>query len=148
MTAGRERPPFPPGNAVSVRHGAKSDAVVLPLADAKLVELRERAPWILDVVDADGLRAYLVTEARCDLLRAYVNENGLLDGKGKPTGAAEFLLRCERSATDLRSRLGLDPLSRGRLGRDVAVAHAVADSAVRATAEAGRKIREQREAGQ
>jgi hypothetical protein len=49
-------------------------------------------------------------------------ERDLLDAKGKPTGAADLLLRCERQAADLRSRLGLDPLARARLGRVVAQA--------------------------
>ncbi len=147
MTAGRSRAPFAPGNSVSVRHGAKSTRRMEALADAKLAEIRSQASWIEDV-DQHTLRAWLVAEARCDTLRRHTDLHGLVDEKGRPTGAADFLIRCERQASDLRSRLGLDPLSRGRLGRDVAVAHAVADAAVRSTAEAGRRIREQREAGQ
>ncbi len=121
MTAGRSRPPFAPGNSVSVRHGAKSTRRMEALADAKLAEIRSQASWVEDV-DQDALLAWLVAEARCDVLRRHTDVNGLLDEAGKPTGAADFLLRCERQAEGLRARLGLDPLSRARLGRDTASA--------------------------
>jgi hypothetical protein len=53
------------------------------------------------------------------LLRAYVSEHGILDGEGQPRPCLNDLHRFEKRAADGRSRLGLDPLSRARLGRDV-----------------------------
>jgi len=121
VTAGQSRPPFASGNKLAVRHGAKSRPMMDELAAAKLAELRSQASWIEDV-DQDALLAWLVAEARCDTLRRHTDLHGLVDAKGKPTGAADFLLRCERQAEGLRARLGLDPLSRARLGRDTASA--------------------------
>ncbi len=83
MTAGQSRPPFASGNKLAVRHGAKSRPMMDELAAAKLVELRESAPWIEDV-DQDALLAWLVAEARCDVLRRHTDAHGLLDEAGKP----------------------------------------------------------------
>jgi len=144
----RRHPDFDGGNTVALRHGAYSTRVVEPLAARFVAELEASEPSWVEAVDRAAVDAWAVAEARAVTLRAWIDEHGLLDSAGKPTPAAELLLRVERVAAEMRSRLGLDPLSRGRLGRDVAVAHAVADAAVRSTAEAGRRIREQREAGQ
>lgn len=142
---GYSRKPFGPGNEVAVKHGAYSLKAVAPLAQAILTEVTAGAPSWLESVDASALTAWAEAEARCDVLRVWTNEHGLLDEKGRATGAADLLLRCERTAMALRGRLGFDPLSRAALGRDTAIARSAATSAVERASAVGRELREARE---
>jgi hypothetical protein len=142
------RPPFEPGHTLSTRHGAYSSRVLEPVARRLVDDLEASAPWWVESVDRAAVDAYARAEARVEVLARWTAEHGLLDAKGKPTAAADLLLRVERVAAEMRSRLGLDPLSRSRLGRDSAVAAAVGANAVRAAAEAGRQARERRDGGQ
>ncbi len=140
-----QRPPFEPGNETARKHGAHSSTIVEPRARAVLAALEAEAPVWLHAVDRAALEAWARAEARCGILRDWVDERGLLDPKGKPTGAAELLLRCERQAADLRGRLGLDPLARARLGRDTAVAQAAAAGALDQIRATGAQTRAGRE---
>jgi len=117
-----QRPPFAPGNRLSLTHGAHSRPLVEPRAKA-LVETIEAAapPWLQDC-DAAAVRGWATAEARCELLRDWLAARDPLNGKGEPWPASTELLRWERLAAQHRQRLGLDPLSRGQLGRDTAVA--------------------------
>jgi len=113
-------PPFAPGNQVSIRHGAWSPRRVDPIA-AELVEhALSSAPYLVDPSYAPAVHAWADSEARAQLLRDYVNEHGLLDAKGRPRPCLTDWHKFERRAAEGRARLGLDPLSRARLGRDVA----------------------------
>jgi hypothetical protein len=140
-----QRPPFEPGHELSTTHGGYSSRKVDPQATAIIERLREAEPSWIQVVDDAALAAWARAEARCQIVGDWVSEHGELDAKGRPTGAAVFLVRLERVAADLRGRLGLDPLSRARLGRDTALAHAAAESAVERAASTGRAIRQARE---
>ncbi len=145
MTANdRRAPAFDAGNAVALQHGAYSSRVVEPVAVRLAAELEAASPeWLADV-DRAAVDAYARAEARVEVLARWLDEHGMLADDGKVRPAADLLVRLERLAADARSRLGLDPLSRARLGRDTAVARAAASSSVRAAAEAGRLAREQR----
>lgn len=111
--------PFKPGHTLSMRHGAYSPRRVDPVA-AELVEYAvEVAPYLADPGYALALHAWADAEARAQLLRAYVDEHGLLDEKGRPRPCVGDLHRFERRAAEARTRLGLDPLSRAKLGKDV-----------------------------
>ncbi len=134
-----------PGNTLALKHGAYSTRVVEPRARAILAHVTVTAPAWLELVDSAALDAWATAEARCAVLREWCDEHGLIDSKGKATHAADLLLRSERLAADLRARLGFDPLSRARLGRDSAIAVAAAESAVSRVAEVGRAIRKARE---
>src|SRR4051812_6985953 len=89
-------PDFEPGNTVAVSHGAYSPRVVEPRARQLLDELATVAPAWLELVDTAALTAWARTEARCEVLREWCDEHGLLDAEGKPTGAADLLIRCEK----------------------------------------------------
>lgn len=122
-----QRPPFQPGHELATHHGAYSPRRVDPLA----TELVER---ILDDDDVAYLRALSVrpalwawakAEARVQLLEEYLAGRGGPDGVGdledrRTRSAWELLHRAETRAESGRKQLGLDPLSRARLGRDVA----------------------------
>lgn len=139
-------PDATPGNELATQHGAYSPRRVDPLAtelvEALLVDPDVsylRAPAYRSAVWAWG-RA----EAQVQLLTEYVLDNGgvaeALADHGEETSdehhdgghsrrvtrsrrvgsALAALDRTEGRAASLRARLGLDPLSRARLGRDVA----------------------------
>jgi len=138
-----QRPPFPPGNdlgvklqpghELSTRHGAYSPRRVEPLA-AELVD------QVLDDPDIPYLQmpsyrlavwAWARAEAQVQLLTEYLadraGESGVGDLDDESIRAAYLLLhRAEARADRSRSKLGLDPLSRARLGRDVALGHRAA----------------------
>lgn len=124
-----QRPPFQPGHELSMRHGAYSPRRVDPLA-TDLVQ------HVLDVAEVEGMSfltqasyrlalwAWARAEAKVQLLEEYLEDHAAagrsLDEDGDVMAAALLLERVERRAITLRARLGLDPISRARLGRDVA----------------------------
>lgn len=147
MSTWEPRPaePFPPGNAVAVKHGAKSERLVKADVDALLATITAAAPPWLEFVDRPSLDAWAYAEATAARLRVWLDEHGHLDGKGKPRAASTLLLQWERRAADSRGRLGFDPLARARLGRDTAVAQAAASSALDQIRATGAQTRAGRE---
>lgn len=125
-----QRPPLngPPGNQLALKHGAYSPRRVDPLA-AELVGLVDGDASInwLTAADRPALWAWARAEAQAQLLTEYLakaaeaTEDGVGDLEQERVRAAYLLLhRAEARAQSGRARLGLDPLSRARLGRDVA----------------------------
>jgi hypothetical protein len=114
------RPPFPPGHELSIRHGAFSERKIAPLA-ADLIQVAiETVPYLGEESYLPAVQAWARAEARVELLVEYVGRVGLLDDDGGVRPATELLRRLEDQTASLRARLGLDPLSRSRLGRDAA----------------------------
>jgi hypothetical protein len=107
--------PFAPGNTAAVKHGANTPAMVRPLADAIAVELVDQAPWLASPVYMGTVAALAWAEARCVLIREWLDDHGLLDADGVPRPATGQLDRLERRAESLRARCGLDPLSMAKL---------------------------------
>lgn len=122
-----QRPPFEPGHELSMRHGAYSPRRVDPLAEtfvalvvADPVGLPAAAPQY-----RPALWAWARAEAQVQLLTEYLEkaaeetEDGIGDLDDDAVRAAYLLLhRAEARADRSRARLGLDPLSAARLGRD------------------------------
>lgn len=116
-----QRPPFP------VHHGAYSPRKVDPLA-AELVErvlADDAAAYLRAPMWRPALWAWGRAEAQVQLLTEYLARAGEEAGDGvgdldlDHVRAAYLLLhRAEARATTQRTRLGLDPLSAARLGRD------------------------------
>lgn len=126
-----QRPPFPRGHELSLRHGAWSARHVQPVAAEILQSVLDdpACEYLTAPRFAAELQAWAVAEARCRLLECYiaklVGESG--DGVGdladEATRSAWALLhRCETRAQSGRDRLGLSPLSAARIGRDKAAA--------------------------
>ncbi|MBD2760120.1 hypothetical protein IEE94_11440 [Yimella sp. cx-573] len=120
-----QRAPFQPGNEVAMKHGAKSPRRVDPLADQLRDELLSsgdveylRAPRF-----ASAVRAWSVAEAKCALISRWVDsmtiEQAAASEQGK-TSPLELLRKWEATAQTQRARLGLDPQSAARLGKDIA----------------------------
>jgi hypothetical protein len=124
---GYSRPPFEPGNTVGMRHGAWSPRKVEPLAaeivERMLVNANEDGSPVAYLADPSYLLTIWAlgrTEARIQVVSEWLLDRGSeLDVDGDAVGAANLLNKLEARAESLRSKLGLDPLSRARLGRDV-----------------------------
>jgi hypothetical protein len=126
-----QRPPFPVGHELSVRHGAYSPRRIDPLA-AELVDLILDDP-ALTYLQAPHWRpaiwAWAKSEAQCQLIEEYLARRAEETGDGVGDLGDErvrsaYLLhhRASARATSGRRQLGLDPLSAARLGRDRAAA--------------------------
>ena len=124
-----QRPPLPPGHEVTLAHGAYSPRKVDPLA-RDLVEQLLADPTV-GHAHAPAYRSavwsWARAEAQVQLLTEYLAKAGEASGDGvgdlqsEAIRAAYLLLhRAEARATTGRARLGLDPLSRARLGKDTA----------------------------
>lgn len=136
-----QRPPFEPGNPLvftarnqaAVTHGAYTPRIVGPVAQA-LVDAVLADPEVAHLHRSafrPAVEAWAYSEAQCRVLAAWVDRLGVEaaseSDRGK-TSPLELLRRFEMTAMTHRGRLGLDPLSAARLGRDVAVGRA-ADTA-------------------
>lgn len=124
-----QRPPFVPGNTVAQRHGAYSERVVAPLARALVDELLagsavDGSPtaYLLEPSYRPALEAWGEAEARASRFAAALASHEDCDGCKRCSGWDEKLRRWQATAITHRQRLGLDPLSRARLGKDVASA--------------------------
>jgi hypothetical protein len=133
-----QRPPFQPGNTVgrqveagnelAAKHGAYSPRRVDPLA-RDLVDLMLDDP-ALGYLKAPAYRpelwAWARAEARVQLLEEYLggrvsDDEAVPDPGDERVRSAELALhRAEARAASGRNRLGLNPLARAKLGKDVA----------------------------
>jgi hypothetical protein len=109
VPAGERAPAFEPGNDAAEKHGARSARRVEPLATELVSELLAVAPWCAQGAFAGTVAAWSWAEAQAALLRAYIDEHGMLDDEGKPLPALALLDRVETRAGRLRDALGLTP---------------------------------------
>lgn len=119
----RQHPPFEPGNTMTpLRHGAYSPRRVDPLAE-QLVEALladEELGYLAAPSYRPAVWAWARAEARVQLIDEWLG-CGIGDLEEPAVLAAHTLLdRAFRAAERARATLGLDPMSRARLGRDVA----------------------------
>ncbi len=118
--------PFEDGNTAAVTHGGLSPRLIEPraadIADALVALASEPTSpvgYLADVSYGPAVRAWARCEASIERLDAFLGARGLLDDEGIPRPATRLLDRLETRSESLRARLGLDPLSRARLGRDI-----------------------------
>lgn len=108
------------GNVLNLVHGALSPRAVEPVAAGLIEQTLESTPYLADVSYRPALESWAQAEAKCRLLDQYIASVGVVDGEGKPRAALDALRLWETRASQERARLGLDPLSRAKLGKDVA----------------------------
>jgi hypothetical protein len=108
-------PPFQPGNLAALRHGARSPRILAPIADQLAAGLAQVAPWTSAASFQGTLASWSWAEAQAVVLRAYLDEHGLVDNDGQPRPAAGMLERVEARLAGLRGQLGLTPLALGKL---------------------------------
>jgi hypothetical protein len=120
MPKGERAPMVQKGNALAKKHGAWSDKIVDPVARDLVRIVLEQVGYLADPSYEPAVWAWARAEARVLVLNAWLDTNGTLDEQGVPRPALSALKDFERLASSARARLGLDPLSRAQLGRDVA----------------------------
>jgi hypothetical protein len=107
-------PPFEPQNTVSLRHGARSDRFVEPLAAALIEALLANRPDLRAYPEA--VAAWGTAEARCERLRWWHAKHGFVGGDGAVRNAHDVSM-FESQAQRMRERLGLDPLADAALAK-------------------------------
>jgi hypothetical protein len=113
---------FQPGNQVALRHGAYCARLIDPMADELIAQIRPTVTW-WQPCDEPTIRSWGRAEASIERVSSWLAERGgEIDDDGEVRAAANLLIRLESRAESLRSKLGLDPLSRARLGKDVSSA--------------------------
>ena len=143
-----QRPPYMPGNKVSVgnlakmKHGARSPRRVDPVAaDLVAVLLADDAVQYLRAPRfAAAVQAWAQAEAKCALIAEWVDGMAVeraAESKQGQTSPLELLRKWEATAQTHRGRLGLDPLSAARLGKDVASARVDIAQLLTASRESG-----------
>lgn len=121
----RQRPPFEPGNELAVKHGAFSDKRTDPIANRFLDEVMSdpTTTYLTAPRFANQLWQWCVASARVQLLSEWVDGMTMAaaaeSGKGQ-VSPLELLRKWMSTLQTLSARLGLDPLSSARLGKDVA----------------------------
>lgn len=123
---------FQPGHELSVRHGAFSERRTEPLAAELAAGLLADRPDLGEYPEA--VASWADNEARALLLREWLVEHGMFDGKRPRDGPLKWLTVFDRRATEARARLGLDPRSHAELARErgAAALQAVDLEAIRA----------------
>ena len=142
-----QRAPFTEGNEAALTHGAGSERRVGPLAERIAHDLLtdpDVPPHIREPLFAASVQAWARAEAVCALLWAWLSERDIMAGltaaattteeerasKGRVdrrsvtrsvASVIDTLRRYEVQAANLRARLGLDPASAARVGRDLAL---------------------------
>lgn len=124
--------PFAPGNSAAERHGAHYPKKVDPLTrelveylTTLMAEPGSPIAYLGDATYGHAVWAWGRAEARIQLVVEWLMDQdppGPLDRDGNVRPAATYLDRLEKRAENLRATLGLDPLSRAKLGRDAAAA--------------------------
>ena len=119
-----QRPPFQPGNQMAVKHGAHSPYRVDPLAHQFRDEILSSPDmaYLTKPQYQATFWSYCRTAARVQLLEDYVDAMSMHEAtrsdKGQ-TSALELLRKWTATLTTLAARMGLDPLSYAKLGKDV-----------------------------
>ena len=148
-----QREPFQPGHTKSVVHGARSERTIRPLAELLMQSILE------DAEQPDHLRSpmFRFTLSECcraqavaEILFDYIDSLGVedmvrprLSGTKSPVDQWKA---AAAHAANLRSKLGLDPVSYARIAKDLGIAGKASEDAIGRLAETGKGIVERREA--
>lgn len=132
--------PFHEGNTAALKSGAHSSRMIQPIADRAAAELLEVAPWCARPAFAALVQRWAWAEARCILLRHYLDEEGLLDEDGEPRPAVNELHRAEATAHKAAEKLALSPMDFMRLMNGMAAAKGADVDGVEALMREGRGI--------
>lgn len=149
MVAGQMRPPFAPGNTLSLVHGAESERTIAARAAEVRDRLLEVAPELAEPRFLPAVDLYLKAVARADLLDAYVTKVSAEEGPHKvPQRVWEAATAAARLAGQLGDKLALSPEGYGRVKLLLHAAEAPEERRQRLAdlAATGRALRESREA--
>jgi hypothetical protein len=130
-----QRAPFQPGHELSLQHGAYSPRVIEPVANGIVEQLLadDQVAYLRVPAYRVSLWRYATAQARADLLHAFLIAHGdECQGCERCVGLEERWRILSTTAGKTAQRLGLDPLSRARLGKDVAQGRAADAAAIMA----------------
>lgn len=136
-------PPFEVANLLAARHGAYSERLISPVADALTEWLVVEVPRLRAARYAPAVRGWAWLRAQLLAVEEWLDGRPVVDESGAPAAAFDLQLRLVHQLAKQAERLGLDPVSETRLAREAAQA-TYTDLA--ATIAAGRQIREERDA--
>ena len=147
----RQHPPFEAGNDFALRHGARSErrvsVVAQQILDGLLGDPSTPDYLVRDESFRPALTAWATAEARVSLINAYLDDQSLekaFSGKG-------WMLESSRkwsvTAANFRTRLGLDPVSRAKILRDLSAARYLSGPSPLEAALAGRARARELEGG-
>jgi hypothetical protein len=141
----RRREPFQPGHELSLVHGGRSERKIAPRAQAHLDALLadpSLPAYLRDDLSYRGALAGLArAEAVCDLLEIYLQDRRVTRGV---LPVLDLYRRWLTSAASHRRALGLDPMGRAALMKDVKIAQHYADAGLEELARQGAEIRARR----
>jgi hypothetical protein len=136
-------PPFEVANLLAARHGAYSERLISPAADAIRDWLVGEVPRLAAARYAPAVRRYAWLEAQLLAVEEWLDGRPVVDESGAPAGAFDLQMRLVHQVAKQAERLGLDPVSETRLAREAAQA-TYTDLA--AAEQRGRQEREKRAA--
>jgi hypothetical protein len=103
----RRAEPFGRGNTASTTHGGKSSELRVSARAQEIADgLRPLVPSFT-LADEPTLRLLAAKLARIELVSAWLDRNGLFDGRSRPRSALTLLEGFEASATRLIDKLRL-----------------------------------------
>lgn len=137
-------PPFEKGNTAALRHGARSERRLAPIAEKLITQLLEQRPDLDDPRYAANLNAWGYAEAANVLYRAFADKHGVVDEHGNPLGFIARWQRSESQAEQRRRELGVGPVAEMKLAVARGEARLLAGDLTE-VAERGRKVLEERE---
>lgn len=138
-----QRPPFEHGNELAVTHGTRSERRIAPRAQAILdgYLADDALPAYLDDRSFRGALVGLArAEAVVELLEDHLAELPVDKATKGALPVLEQLRRWLQSVASHRRALGLDPMSRATLSRDLTAAQANAADAIRTQADEGARL--------
>ena len=120
-----QRPPFQAGNEVAIKHGAFTPKRVNPIAHGYIagIQADPGLAYLTRPAFADTLWLWATAMARVQILEAWVDDMNIDDAANSDRGKKsplDLLGTWSTRAATYASRLGLDPLSAARLGKDIA----------------------------
>ena len=120
-----QRPPFAPGNSLSVKHGIASPSRRDPLAHGFIAEVLAdpNTSYLSQPRFSSALWQWASAQAKVQLISTWIDDMTFeqsADSMDGQTSPLELLRKWMATAQTWAARLGLDPLSAARLGKDVA----------------------------
>jgi hypothetical protein len=115
---------FGDGNSAALVHGVRSEAVFSPVAEAIAGETLGSAPEYLgDVSFRFALRSWAEAEAQLLLYESWMEQlpqGARYTARGAQAPPVDLWRKLSAHAANLRKPLGLDPVSRVRIGQSLA----------------------------
>jgi hypothetical protein len=127
------------GNTRAVTHGVNATLALQPRTQVLAEYLVSIVPGFADS-DLPSVWTLAGVLAQIEAGRAYIEEHGMLDKKGRPQPVMATLTTLQNTAHRMTESLGLTPASRAKLGLDVAKGQSLA-AEIEATRAAGERSR-------